>query len=552
MSRKEDVSGLVSYVDRQNRPHTKPRDSSFDDIKMRKTAKAAANTAQSIAVGVLNTRSRSNPPVPQLSHGNVPRTLHDTDASFTTTTTGTTSRAKSAGDNRRRATEDVTVQAHQGEEAAPEGYEFVEGSEDDDDDEDDEGQELPEHPHQRAKAVRLTPTQGGAPQAMPDGRNWGRISGDTYPETTSGRPSIIDADDHHEPQTGAHMQTHSAQPMIMPERGAGTRLAYSAQHSVPQQSVVPPSSVNDVLKDVNSGFTFGMAASNKMQTNRPQPIQQLPSQPHSTKPMPASTTHRGPSTTSSQVPVRETRRQDTSQQTRPNHHYTTAAPPQQDIRKQQFESVPCRATPEPQGSRPPQQQHQRQSDKAPPAQSVEAPESEMMSEPDDRTNSNMPRRNSIEPHREAHEPAPLDHSPSKIYGMTYTDLKTASFDVDPNVTESGHLSALQPDDPLPKKLEALGPMDLRAKQDYFASLGIEEWEEAGDWFLESFAKLTERFKIARQEKRKIARDFENEIEQRHESVAKKQKLTAGAFDEMRESGGKVLQGTPKKGAKAVK
>lgn len=155
-----------------------------------------------------------------------------------------------------------------------------------------------------------------------------------------------------------------------------------------------------------------------------------------------------------------------------------------------------------------------------------------------------------QPHSRESSPE-LDVFPPELYGKDYSDVKAQSFDVDP-YARPFDLPQDVPTNTLQDKLLAVMPMGGQGQMHFLATLTAEQWEDAGDWFIERFGSLVARLKDSRKEKRKAARAFEDEIEQRHEAITKKQKLTMSALSEMKESGGKVLQGTPKKSGKAKK
>ncbi|KAI5366100.1 putative extracellular mutant protein [Septoria linicola] len=153
---------------------------------------------------------------------------------------------------------------------------------------------------------------------------------------------------------------------------------------------------------------------------------------------------------------------------------------------------------------------------------------------------------------QSREPSPeLDIFPPELYKKDYSDIKAQPFDIDP-YARPVDLPQDVPTNTLQDKLLAVMPMEAQGHMDFLVTLTAEQWEDAGDWFIERFGALVGKLKDSRKEKRKAARAFEDEIEQRHEAISKKQKLTLSALSEMKESGGKVLQGTPKKSGKAMK
>ncbi|KAK4993540.1 hypothetical protein LTR66_005992 [Elasticomyces elasticus] len=138
----------------------------------------------------------------------------------------------------------------------------------------------------------------------------------------------------------------------------------------------------------------------------------------------------------------------------------------------------------------------------------------------------------------------LDHEPSELYKMDYADLRHAPFDVDPNAGPpliGDHEFA-----DLPEKLHHVAMMVPDFQTRFFALLNVDEWENAGDWFLDQFSDIVQRMKMARKEKRQLAKGFEDEIERRHSEISRKLKAADEALEAMRTSGQTVLQGTPKK------
>jgi flagellar hook-basal body complex protein FliE len=72
-----------------------------------------------------------------------------------------------------------------------------------------------------------------------------------------------------------------------------------------------------------------------------------------------------------------------------------------------------------------------------------------------------------------------------------------------------------------------------------------EWEDAGDWFLDQFSSIIKRTKEARQKKRKLAQEFEKEVEKRHKHVSKKQHQVESAMSKMQTQGQGLVPRSPK-------
>jgi hypothetical protein len=138
---------------------------------------------------------------------------------------------------------------------------------------------------------------------------------------------------------------------------------------------------------------------------------------------------------------------------------------------------------------------------------------------------------------------PLDHDLEELYNKDYASLKSEPFDHSPHA-QPFVVPGLSSTAALTDKLVQLNGAEAQTQSQFFSSLNIDEWEEAGDWFLDRFGETIKRLKDVRREKRKAARAFEDEIEVRETAVSKKRTLTRVAMTEMKASGAAVLQGTP--------
>jgi hypothetical protein len=138
-----------------------------------------------------------------------------------------------------------------------------------------------------------------------------------------------------------------------------------------------------------------------------------------------------------------------------------------------------------------------------------------------------------------------DYNYEDLTKMSYTELKNESFDTDPNAEPS-----VLPDNiasqPLGDRLEfARQNLDNARRSNFFSSLPATEWEEAGDWFLDQFSSLIEQSRKARQKKRKLAHAFEDEVEQRHQHVAKRQQQVEDAMAKMKAQGEGLMPKSPR-------
>lgn len=137
----------------------------------------------------------------------------------------------------------------------------------------------------------------------------------------------------------------------------------------------------------------------------------------------------------------------------------------------------------------------------------------------------------------------LDYDEKDLFQKNFSELQAEKYDFDPRsgIHDQDELTG----DILDQKLQGLVRAEPQQQRDFFASLDIDQWEEAGEWFLDQFSESLNKFKGKRQEKRKLSREFEAQIASRYDEVKNKRKATDNALTAMRGAGAHVLD-TPKK------
>lgn len=142
----------------------------------------------------------------------------------------------------------------------------------------------------------------------------------------------------------------------------------------------------------------------------------------------------------------------------------------------------------------------------------------------------------------------------ELENMTFQALRDEPFDYDPRERNSSVQTYREPTDPPAQPSQEHNNLtsQLKAAKEHpeqreklLNSLTLDEWDQAGDWFLEQFQEVITKFTAVRKEKRKVAMDFEERIAQRHRAIEKKRKATGDALTEMRKNGTWLLN-TPKK------
>jgi hypothetical protein len=129
-----------------------------------------------------------------------------------------------------------------------------------------------------------------------------------------------------------------------------------------------------------------------------------------------------------------------------------------------------------------------------------------------------------------------DYDHDVLFKMKYEDLKDEDFDTIPR-KPTPVLSDDMLRRPLTERLEHVQrSLDANDQGKFFKALPTREWEEAGDWFLDQFGSIITRTREARQKKRKLAKEFEAEVEKRHRHVAKKRSQVEEALQKMSAQG----------------
>lgn len=133
-----------------------------------------------------------------------------------------------------------------------------------------------------------------------------------------------------------------------------------------------------------------------------------------------------------------------------------------------------------------------------------------------------------------------DYDTEAIEKMQYSELHNQDFDDNP-VKEASVLSEEDNAKPLERRLEVVQTMPEDNQRAFLSSLGLDDWEQAGDWFLERFGDVMKKMKDARKERRELAKGYEEEISKRHETVEGKKRSLENAMGEMSKNGAGVLR-----------
>lgn len=141
----------------------------------------------------------------------------------------------------------------------------------------------------------------------------------------------------------------------------------------------------------------------------------------------------------------------------------------------------------------------------------------------------------------------LDYDPKALAKMTYRQLAEESFDTSPQPINLKDPS-LKNDASLKEKLLHLNSLDgpreqvQSQRQAFFSSLPIGQYEECGDLMAEQFSEIILKVKQARQQKRSLAKDFEDEIARREKVVEYRKLAVTSDLDRLKRAGQDVVRG----------
>lgn len=135
----------------------------------------------------------------------------------------------------------------------------------------------------------------------------------------------------------------------------------------------------------------------------------------------------------------------------------------------------------------------------------------------------------------------LDFDQEKLFQMPYEELKIQAFEDDPNSTKLGK-TPMGSHESLEGRLDMYKSEPVKIQQEFFASLPIDEWEQAGEWFLAQFGQSMTKIAEARRERRNIATGFEKQFADRDAVIKKKTENLNAVFTRMQSGGESILRG----------
>ena len=150
-----------------------------------------------------------------------------------------------------------------------------------------------------------------------------------------------------------------------------------------------------------------------------------------------------------------------------------------------------------------------------------------------------------ESHRQKHR-IDLDYATNELAQMSYQQLLVESFDNDPTLRDQ-QLPADLLHGLLSDRLAHLFAFNISVDQGeqraaFFSVLTIEQFEECGDLVIDRLGSIVSKFKAARRLKRKIAKEFEDEVARRQGCVREMNSILEEDLKRMRQNGTDIMKG----------
>lgn len=134
-----------------------------------------------------------------------------------------------------------------------------------------------------------------------------------------------------------------------------------------------------------------------------------------------------------------------------------------------------------------------------------------------------------------------DYDDAALQRMSFAELQNEPFDHDP--TREVVQSPAKPSaDNLDDRLGFYQSKDEIVQAQFFASMSVRDWEDSGDWFLGQFGNIIQKMREARQAKRRMVEDFENEVSAREEFVRHKKEGIDRRLSKLKQDGDAMMRG----------
>ncbi|KAK4226190.1 extracellular mutant protein 11-domain-containing protein [Podospora fimiseda] len=136
----------------------------------------------------------------------------------------------------------------------------------------------------------------------------------------------------------------------------------------------------------------------------------------------------------------------------------------------------------------------------------------------------------------------LDYNDAELHAMSFSDLKNQAFDYDPQAAALQQTTIVPKNGTVEERMLHYKDKGSIDQHQFFTRMSVDEWDEAGDWFLEQFSNVVQKIKKARKAKRTLMTQFEEEISAREEAVRGKIEGIGKTLEELKQEGQTMMQG----------
>ncbi|KAK4159758.1 extracellular mutant protein 11-domain-containing protein [Cladorrhinum sp. PSN259] len=136
----------------------------------------------------------------------------------------------------------------------------------------------------------------------------------------------------------------------------------------------------------------------------------------------------------------------------------------------------------------------------------------------------------------------LDYNDAELHAMSFSDLKKQAFDFDPQAAALQQTAIPPTGGTIEERMEHYKSKGSIDQHQLFTRMTVNEWDEAGDWFLEQFSNVVQKIKKARKTKRTLMTQFEEEISAREEAVRGKIEGIGKTLEELKQEGQTMMEG----------
>ncbi|KFY30599.1 hypothetical protein V494_08098 [Pseudogymnoascus sp. VKM F-4513 (FW-928)] len=137
----------------------------------------------------------------------------------------------------------------------------------------------------------------------------------------------------------------------------------------------------------------------------------------------------------------------------------------------------------------------------------------------------------------------LDFDQETLFKMSHEELKNQPFDADPSQVKTPvNPSLADLPESLDERMELFKNRPAEERAEFFASLSIDEWEEAGEWLMKQFGTVMGKVAESRRNRRKTALRYESMMAERDAEIREKTDDVTAALKDLKNGGQDLLRG----------